>query len=1035
MRKRERRPSPQCAALLIFLTVTICLTLTGCGSPAGTDSGAVRGALDLTDVDFSAHAPVKLDGAWEFYWGALLTPEDFKSAGPAATEYISVPKSWNGYVADGKKLDGYGCATYRLLISVRSGGMLYGLKFLPMGTAYKLWVNGELLSSNGIVGASKEESRAQYFTRQVCFNSSRPQIELIVQISNFQHQKGGFWYSPLLGSAEQIEKSVLEKAMLDAFIFGALFLFFIYHISLFLLRRKDRSTLYFALFCLTVAIRSITFNEYPMTRLLPGLPWDLVVKTEYLSLFFIAPIALAFFSILLPGSFHKKLVRAVQAVSLLACAFVAVTPPAVFSYIIDYYIYFTGACMAYILFALVSALRSKTEGALIILIGYVVLMATGVNDIIAKFTGVNNTALYFSLGLFIFTFMQSYMLSRRFSNAFYNVEKLSGELQEYSRELEDKNYKLERVNRIKDEFLANTTHELKTPLHGIIGVAESVLENAGNLTANQGESLKLIALSARRLSGLVNDILDHSKLKHHDISLKIKPVDPWKITEAVISLLKPLASVKGLTLKNNIPEDVPLMAADAERFRQIMQNLIENAVKYTDDGGIVVSAAPEGDFLEISVADTGPGIPEDRLSDIFKPFEQLNLTEDAGMGGIGLGLSITKKLVELHGGGISVRPGLPRGSVFEISIPLFGGGTVTETGARTGGGAAAGTDIIQVQLPEYGCVNKSAPTILIADDEPVNLLVMLRIFSEEDCNIITATDGQDALDKALAERPDLVILDCMMPRMSGLEVCRKIREKHSLYDMPILIVTVINQSDDIQAGFEAGANDYLAKPFDIKELKARASTLLEIRRSVNQAIIAEYSFLQAQIKPHFLYNALNSIMALCRINPEKAREMLYELSNYLRGSFDFKNTDSVVPVEKELNIIRSYLIIEKERFGDRLLVEYNIDENVRVAIPPLILQPIVENAVLHGISKKPKGGTVRISIRDTDQTIQFSVADNGTGMDRETAAAVLGADVKEPGPGVGLRNIDRRLKTIYGAGLDIRSEIGIGTTVTFNIPR
>ena len=156
---------------------------------------------------------------------------------------------------------------------------------------------------------------------------------------------------------------------------------------------------------------------------------------------------------------------------------------------------------------------------------------------------------------------------------------------------------------------------------------------------------------------------------------------------------------------------------------------------------------------------------------------------------------------------------------------------------------------------------------------------------------------------------------------------------------PYLWWTVRNKTEDILAAFEAGANDFLCKPFDRKEFLARTKTMLELKRAVDKAVTSELHFLQAQIKPHFLYNVMNSVIALSRTDPEKAREMLLELSNYLRKSFDFKNTENYVRADRELSLVKSYLSIEKVRFADRLSILYDVDENVDVMIPPLILQP------------------------------------------------------------------------------------------------
>lgn len=196
---------------------------------------------------------------------------------------------------------------------------------------------------------------------------------------------------------------------------------------------------------------------------------------------------------------------------------------------------------------------------------------------------------------------------------------------------------------------------------------------------------------------------------------------------------------------------------------------------------------------------------------------------------------------------------------------------------------------------------------------------------------------------------------------------------------------------------------------------------------------AEIAFLRSQINPHFLYNALNSIAALCIDEPQKAEEMTLDLSQYLRSSFDFKRLDTLTTIENELELVKAYINIEKARFGDRLDVEYHVDANLDIRIPPLILQPLVENAIRHGLMSNLRGGTVKISVKkQADAVVRFAVEDNGCGMSEKNREELLKQDADRKG--VGLWNISRRIKLLYGSSIRIESKEGIGTMVFFDIP-
>ncbi|NLP44052.1 MAG: histidine kinase [Peptococcaceae bacterium] len=272
-----------------------------------------------------------------------------------------------------------------------------------------------------------------------------------------------------------------------------------------------------------------------------------------------------------------------------------------------------------------------------------------------------------------------------------------------------------------------------------------------------------------------------------------------------------------------------------------------------------------------------------------------------------------------------------------------------------------------------------------------------------------------------------------MPGKSGYEICRLIREQYSLLQLPILMLTVRDSQEDILKAFEVGANDYLAKPFNKREMLARVRTLLTLKRTMTEVLSSEMRFLQAQIRPHFLYNTLNTIMGFCRKDPEKARELLDQLSCYLRGKFKFGEMDKFILLKEELELVKAYLHIEKARFGDRLQVVSSFPAGANYWIPPLILQPLVENAVRHGIYPRKEGGTIVIKAEDLADALVISIKDDGVGMSKTKIEEIL--NTQKEIDGIGLRNVNQRLKSHYGQGLSISSEEGRGTTVMVRIPK
>lgn len=235
------------------------------------------------------------------------------------------------------------------------------------------------------------------------------------------------------------------------------------------------------------------------------------------------------------------------------------------------------------------------------------------------------------------------------------------------------NQRLQDLDKLKDEFLANTSHELRTPLNGIIGLSESLLdEAAGPVPEPMKRYLEMIAHSGKRLANLVNDILDFSKLKNHTLELNKKPIDLHQFVSIIIKMTEPLIGSKSLELINAVPEHLPAILADDDRLQQILYNLLGNAIKFTDSGSITVAAQNEDDYVVLDVIDTGIGIPETQVDKIFGSFEQVDGTNNRKYGGTGLGLAITKRLVELHGGSVEVSSKVGSGSRFRLRFPIDG---------------------------------------------------------------------------------------------------------------------------------------------------------------------------------------------------------------------------------------------------------------------------------------------------------------------------------------------------------------------------
>jgi two-component system sensor histidine kinase ChiS len=450
---------------------------------------------------------------------------------------------------------------------------------------------------------------------------------------------------------------------------------------------------------------------------------------------------------------------------------------------------------------------------------------------------------------------------------------MAAQLQASFTALETKNTELQRLDKLKDEFLANTSHELRTPLNGIIGIAESLIDGAtGQLPEPTNFNLALISSSGKRLSSLINDILDFSQLKHKTIALQIKSIGMREIVSVILTLSQPLVGKKNLQLINSVAPELPPIAADENRLQQILYNLIGNAIKFTESGTVEISAelvtgnaeSPPNSQLAITVSDTGIGIAEDKLERIFESFEQADGSTAREYGGTGLGLTVAQQLVELHGGKIWVSSTVGVGSQFTFTLP------VSESQPEFSSRQPRLTEEYRILItpefaPESSIINSQVLAksefreserlkILVVDDEPINIHVIINSLSREKYEITQASNGLEALNLIQSGfKPDLILLDVMMPQMTGYEVCREVRKKYSPLEMPILMLTAKNQTTDLVEAFNLEANDYVTKPFIKKELLARINTQIRLAKlSAAYGRFVPHDFISLLEKPSII---------------------------------------------------------------------------------------------------------------------------------------------------------------------------------------
>lgn len=765
--------------------------------------GMLPGALDKKIYDLS--------GEWEFVPGELLEPSDFSRA--AGIRSITLPGSWRDLNRDDAPgLPAIG--TYRLRIGGLRGLSFAALGLPPLRSAGRIWINGTELETPALPARSKElEIPLSYRMFQVFPVPESGEWEIVIQLSSFHHPVGGIWEGRvLLGDPNYVGRwteflSVFNLFLLTVLLVSAVLIFLLASFG----RRRDH--LYLALFILFAFLRSLVTGQKILPQYFPELGAEIFLWIEYLSL----PAAGAALFLFFWNRYQKRLVNwplylytALMAV-LMPSLFLL--PPGWLPYLFLAELVASALIFAYLWRVLYLQVRKGNSGAGLHLIGTVQLLLFAVNDFLLYF-GFIETIYLLPIGLIIFLFTHLLVQFLAVEHEFDKIRNLHDHMRQ--------------ADRLKDQFLANTSHELRTPIHGIVGLAESMLRGSmGELNEDQSSTLSLVVSSGLRLSAMVNDILDFSKLREGGIRLQLAEVDLYQTAIVVSAMCKPLILGKPVRLINELAPHALFAHGDEARIEQILYNLVSTAIKFTTEGELRLSAEEDEDLILMRVEADGMDLSSETLGKVFTAYETDNLSLIEGYQGTGMGLAITKSLIELHGGEVSFASDEDGLVSFTFSLPRASAvhRQENEENYDLTLDALANLESLHDNNSDIGRY-----AVLVADDNPVNLQVMKNQLSGDEFRVVAVLTGQEALDQMERIEFDLVLLDIMMPGLDGYEVCRRIREKYSATELPVILVTAKSEVMDMEEGLKAGANDFLAKPYTQEEFLARVRTHLNLAK-------------------------------------------------------------------------------------------------------------------------------------------------------------------------------------------------------------
>ncbi len=863
--------------------IIMCLGLLTCSHLAKAQTPAT---LDLSSVEWQRGHVYSMAGAWDFFWQQWLLPHDHIPA----THTLTVPGAWHKTASalsgDSAPITPTGYGTYRIKVQLppKHAGPFY-LSMPDMASAYTLWVNGENAGGNGVVARNELEEKPAYLPKVYSLMpDEQGLIELVIHTSNFHYQWGGIWYAPTITDESGLF-SIREQPLIKAGIVGSLLMATgLLSLLMFLSRRKDKKVLFFSLLCFAIGLRRLLIDERVLYLFGFG-DWSTLQAIENITIYLILPFFLAYFHYLFPKDVPRKLMWTGWAIATPFILAALVSPVAVYT---SFNVPFQIACgliVPLVFWYYTCALRAKRRSSRIFGFSLAIFALAAINDSL-NYSYLIDTPNMIHIGALAFVLFQLSAMIRRYFANFKTIETMSAEL--FAR-----NAELEKLDSFKDEFLATTSHELRTPLHGIYGLAQRLHDNAQNLSSEQRHQVELIEATSQRLTSLVNDILDFSSIKHGKLNLQISKLHLPTLLHTTANTLRPLLHGKHVELSIDVDESLSQIEADAHRIQQVLFNLLGNAIKFTEQGDIRLTAKQVDDFANICIEDSGCGLPDGAQDLLFEPFSQsinANPTQSSG-----LGLAITRQLLQLHGSELSLGTSQWGGTRACFKLPLvqphqaaaesLDSDSLTDAAVATlstSNNDTTPTLIEQARPNQFTVPFGEQARVFYADDEEINRELVRSLLEQAGYRVCTFGSAKDLLKELNRTTPELVLLDLMMPGMSGIEACREIRTRFDHFNLPIMMLTARYQISDIVDALGAGANDYLIKPYHEQELLARLFSQLSVRRLWQAS--AENARLQGEVNRH----------AVLERELQCANQQLEQVLDKAEESLILLNSDGVI---------------------------------------------------------------------------------------------------------------------------------------------
>lgn len=811
---------------------------------------ADNGVLDLRNWDFEKDGNVPLTGKWQLYWKNFYSLEEINGNKAINETTISYPGTWRNRKVAGEAISGFGYATYHLKILINNNHKDIALAFHNQSNPYTLFIDGKKIDSNGTIGNTRESTKGGFTSKIIPFNIKDSTVEVVLHVSNYVYFNGGMRELIYIGTHENLHNKREYGLIIGLFLLGCISIMGVYNLFLYLFKMDEKSYLYLTLICFSGCMSPIITTENLIDKVLFYIPWDMLHRFWSLAPCLLGIFVIKYFAYIFPKEVKCFIVNTIYLFYTVSIPIIILLPLYIaVNYCDSIVIPFTGLAGIYIQYIVTMAFIRKREGSVLTFLGASLWMLAGINDML-HIMFVINTGFYNEYGLSFFIFTLIVTSAKRSSHAYTHLEISRKEVTFLNEELKQK-------DQSRTVFFQNTSHELRTPLNGIIGFTQLLINDSYNASPDiiRSKLVKIVNL-ANSLKNQVNAILDIAKSSSGNIELNINQFVLEEITDEAQFLAEGLVAqypnAKFSIDKSWLKGTPVYFINDKEKISAIVRNLLGNAFKFsipskTNEIKFKILLDNKGDLV-LEISDQGIGIPDDQIDTVFEEFKQVEDQSNRRFEGTGLGLSIVKRFIDLMKGSIELKSETGSGTTFIIKIPnknqkedliaLKSNKPITKSIDLN----LAYSKDLKVPKNEVEKKKNEKYTILIIDDNEINCEVVSEILESQQYNTEISLSGEDGLEKIKNNPPDLVLLDLMMPKFSGEDFLKTIKNDSSLRDIPIILLTARASHSDKILGFKLGADDYLAKPIEVEELILRVKNVLtrvDLVKSVEQVIHRE----------------------------------------------------------------------------------------------------------------------------------------------------------------------------------------------------